>query len=152
MPRNASKPRDVEQATLIRATAWLVGIIVLITCVIPLCGGGLFLRLLGPNLSDAKETAAQYLRLIESGDDAGAYRKLCSGVRDVTTPAAFTVLITAGRRPASHLITGAAEDAEPFYATVDVRLTAGDGTTREITLRLAALDSNPWEVCGPTLV
>jgi hypothetical protein len=151
-PSDRTASRESDQAALIRATAWLMGVILLVTCVLPLSGLGLFLWLLGPALGDAGTTAGRYLQLVTSGQDSEAYRLLCDDAHQDWTPETFTALMDAGPRPIGHTITSTADGPETSTATVGVRLTERGGGTREISLRLVAVDSTPWAVCGPALI
>ncbi|MEV6841914.1 hypothetical protein [Actinoplanes sp. NPDC051411] len=107
---------------------------------------------LGPDVDDAKAAADHYLARLEARDDAGAYALLCGDARHATTRDAFTDLVDAGPRPASHTVAdGSFADEAGHHADVVAYLADRSGPRRRLELTLTYADRK-WSVCGADLI
>lgn len=135
-------------------TGWIVAaclVPVLAVCALPMLGLVVWWWG-GPDRDEPRAAATAYLRLIEAGDDAAAYRMICPEVRAEVTAAAFGAEVRAGPRPAAHEVTDVAFlDEAGSAAAVGSRVTDRAGATRQVRLRLENRHGT-WQVCGDTLV
>jgi hypothetical protein len=132
----------------------LVLAILFAACAIPALGYYVW-AYLGPDLDDAKVATAHYLERIEASDYTGAYRSLCPATIRATSAQAFTAAMAASPHPVSHVLLGGLFTNEPGNeAEVDMRLTDGTGSTREVTFVVSMVDHarGTWLVCGDTLI
>ncbi|CCH19521.1 Protein of unknown function [Micromonospora lupini str. Lupac 08] len=151
-PALSPHPPSVDPPPKAQRTAWIVAGAVIVGCLGALAlpvGGFLLWMYGGPDLDEARATADQFVRRLESNDDATAYESQCRRVKERVDLVAFTAAVERIGRPVSHTMGRAAFLDEPgTSAGVTVEVT---GRTGQITTLELYLESEVgWQVCGKT--
>ncbi|MET8087356.1 hypothetical protein [Micromonospora sp. NPDC005237] len=148
-PALSPHPPSVDPPPKAQRTAWIVVAALVVACLGALAlpvGGFLLWMYTGPDVDEPRAAADQFVRRLESNDDAAAHDSLCREIKARTDLAAFTAAVERLGRPVSHTMGRAVFTNEAGNnASVTVELTGRTGQTTRLDLYLTS--TTGWQVC-----